>query len=49
MVLSYMLCEDPLTPQWNDDLKKINVQGGSDHKFKQMDGCACKMAQMKII
>ena len=38
-----------ITHHWNDDLKKMIEQGGTNHKFKYIDGCACKMAQMKII
>ena len=40
-----------ITHHWNDDLKKMieQGQGGTNHKFKYIDGCACKMAQMKII
>ena len=37
------------TRHWNDDLKQIIEQGGTNHKFKYIDGCAYKMAQIKII
>ena len=37
------------TPHWNDDLKKIIEQGGTNHKFKWIDGCACKMTRAFLI